>query len=357
MNCKIKYLFSFFILFSFICLANKNDIDTKNLVKPLIISIKGTILEEDEKKLIKIINPFGFLLARHNMKNYDQVKKLIAEIKELLQRDNIFFAIDQEGGSINRLKYIKNLDKFESKHMSYFGNLYEKDKKLALKEAKKQALIYAEIMKDIGFNLDFAPVVDLYNNENIKQATTTIPNRTISKNPNIVIAIAKAFNNGLKKYGIFGCLKHFPGLGSEYVDTHIGISKIDKNFKKIQMEDLVPFKKLSDKFMFIMVNLAIYKDIDNENPAIFSKKIINILRNDLKFNGFIITDGLDMGALNRYSKVERVLKSLEAGVDIAMSIYYSDKDLLTVNEQIPKDVIISFNEKLNKLIRNKKIIN
>lgn len=353
MNYKRKYLFLVIFLFSLVGVANEKNGNSENLIKPLIISIKGTILEEDEKELIKKINPFGFLIAAHNMKNTEQLKKLITEIKETLQRDNIFFAVDQEGGGINRLKSIKDLDKFESKPMSYFGDLYEKNKKLALDEVKKQAKTYAKIMKNIGLNLDLAPVVDLHNNENDKQASTTIPKRTISSNPMAITAIAKAFNDGLKEFGVFGCLKHFPGLGSEYVDTHIDLSRIDKDFKKIQQEDLVPFEKLSKKFMFVMVNLAIYNDIDNRNPAILSTKIIDILRNYIGFKGFIITDGLDMGALKKYSKIERVIKSLEAGVDIAMPIYYSNEDLLIINEQISKDVIILFNEKLDKLFKNK----
>lgn len=350
----LKKCFAVLVLFSILLLCitkieksyyEKNKYDE---ISPLIMTLSGGKLTKEEKAYISKINPFGFIFFTNNLYSKSQVKKLTKDIKKILRRNNIFFMIDQEGGSISKLKEVYKKD---YKSLSYFGNLYKTDPEKAKEEIFEYAKETAEEMADLGLNLNLSPVLDL-RKKNIKpsnQNQNDIQTRTISDDIEIVVELAREYNRGLMENKVYGCMKHLPGLGSSYTDTHKEKSIISDSLDELKSSDFLPFKKLSSDFKFGLMSLATYLDIDSENIAIFSKSVIQTIKKEIGFNGLIISDALSMGAVKEFPITERVLKTLEAGVDVAMIDDATLQEALYIKNSLPKLKVRFFNIKLKKL--------
>lgn len=316
-------------------------------ISPLIITLSGGRLTKEEKNYISKINPFGFILFANNLYSKPQVKKLIRDIKKTLKRSNIFFMIDQEGGQIAKLKEIYKKD---YKPLSYFGNLYRKDREKAKKEIFEYAKETAKEMKDLGFNLNLSPVVDLRNTSLvIDENPNNVQSRTISDDIEATMALAREYNRGLMENNVYGCIKHLPGLGSCYNDTHKEKCTVDSSLEELKSSDFLPFKELADEFKFGLIGLATYTGIDSENVAVFSKSLLKIIRKEIGFRGLIISDALSMRAVKDFPINERVLKALQVGVDVAMIDDATLSEALAIKNSLPKLKVRFFNIKLKRL--------
>lgn len=278
----------------------------------------------------------GSKSTNRNIKSPNQVKTLIENLKEKSKRP-LLVAVDQEGGMVNRLKPKYGFPKVPS--AKYLGEVNNLD------TTRYYAGLNAKNMKELGFNLNFAPVVDI--DINPKESPIGKYERSFSDNSEIVIKHASEWVKIHDSLGILSTLKHFPGHGSSDTDSHEGVTDITEYWKS---EELIPFKKVSelDFSVGIMTAHVVNNNLDSIYPATLSKNIISkILRTDWGFNGLIFSDDLQMKAVNElYSFEEILMHSINAGVDV---LVFGNN--LEYDEKIPQKAV----GVIRKLVKEGKI--
>jgi beta-N-acetylhexosaminidase len=183
------------------------------------------------------------------------------------------------------------------------------------KESYKEAVLMGGMLKDCGININLAPVVDI--NINPKNPIISSLERSFSSDPKVVVNCAAMFMEGLHEKGIMSCLKHFPGHGSSMHDTHVETADVTKLFK--YDDELYPYKMLCGSTDLVMTSHVFNSNIDPEYPASMSKKTIDILRNELHFDGVVITDAIYMKALSSHFTIDKICEQcLLAGNDIIL---------------------------------------
>ncbi len=325
----------------------------------LIIGFYGFSLNNESSiiKDIKKYNLGGVILYDYdntlgiyerNIQSPKQVKTLVSKL-QAAAKTPLFIAIDQEGGMVQRLK--KEYGFPNTFSAQFLG------KKNDLKRTYKNAEIIANTLKDVGINLNFAPVVDL----NINPTNPVIGNfkRSFSADPTIVTNHASKFIEAHKNHKIINVIKHFPGHGSSTDDSHLLITDVTDTWKDIELK---PYIQLINNGMVdvIMTAHVFNRNLDPAFPATLSKIIINdLLRKRLKFNGVIISDDMQMQSiLSVYSFDIAIQKSIEAGVDIILTGNNSQHDKGVVEHMINiiKKLISEdrINESYNRIMRLKK---
>ncbi|MDD5606662.1 MAG: glycoside hydrolase family 3 N-terminal domain-containing protein [Candidatus Pacebacteria bacterium] len=304
----MKYLILILILLliPFFLFKEKNDQELLDKIgQMLILGFRGTEYSEDLDYLLRRIKPGGIIFFDYdvslktyprNIDNLEQVKKLI---KDLQQNSEIplFITIDLEGGKVNRLQKF-----FSFKGHEELNNILE---------VQETSQSIAQKLREIGFNLNLAPVIDL--NINPQNPIIGSLGRSFSKEPEQVFLLAQAF---LKAHeGIITTLKHFPGHGSSLHDSHLGIVDVTDTY---QDQELIPYKKLIEQGYqgMIMTAHIFNKNIDSDFPASLSSKHIKKLR-EMGFEGVIVSDDLHMGAIvSNYEFEKAVVLALKAGNDL-----------------------------------------
>lgn len=300
----------------------------------LIIKIFGKEISEETKQMIEEYKIGGIILYRKNYDTYDEMIKIINEIKKLNKECGnipLFISIDQEGGRVNRMPQ-------ELKNIKSAGKLVEKNNIEIIKEAGRTT---AKMLKESGFNMNYSPVLDIQRFENDHAIGDRCYGKTAEDVSRNGITIMKELSTG----GIIPVVKHFPGHGSTNKDSHFFLPIITKNINELENEDIIPFKKaIGQNAEVIMVGHLMIKDVDRKNPASLSKKIINdYLRNKYQYKGVIMTDDLKMRAISlKYGYVRAALKACKAGIDIIMA-------------GASYNTIIRVIKKIESNIKNKKI--
>lgn len=280
--------------------------DSQKIGQLLMIGIKGTEVDANARYMMTEFPMGNVILFDRNMKTPDQVRKLNKTIRETIQKQTgvpPFIAVDEEGGQVTRMEeYLPPLPA-----ASIVGQgTAENAKILAIRTGKA--------LKDLGFNTNFAPVVDL----------NSAYQRSYGKIPDAVIPFAKAVIDGYSETGIRTSLKHFPGIGKVKTDPHIDGDVVSLTREQLDKEDGVPFRTLigeTDPAMtFVMVSNVTFPNLDPSGPACISKKIMtDILRKDYGFKGLILSDDMEMGAMAKhYTFSEMGVKAIEAGADIVL---------------------------------------
>lgn len=268
-----------------------------------------------------------------NIKNPEQIKKLTQQLQSIAPK-KLFIAIDQEGGEIQRLKPEHGFAPIPSHKELAMGDV---------KTTYETAYDLGQRLSKLGINVDFAPLLDV--DVNPESPAIGAKNRSFSPDPEIVTEFANAFVNGLKDAKIIYSYKHFPGHGSAGTDTHAGLTDITNTY---QDYELTPWKKLlkkSSPFATVMVAHVINNKFDTL-PASLSKKTIQMVR-DMGFDGVIISDDMDMGAIaNKYGMETAIEMAINAGNDI-----FVFGNNLTFDKNRGRDV----NETIVKLVKNGKI--
>ncbi len=307
----------------------------------------------DTYKMIKDVKPGGVILFDYdfpsnsfprNIINYDQTKKLISDIQNY-STTPLFIAVDAEGGNVNRLKPKYGFLPIISEEKM------GQDK--TLQTTYKESMILATELKNLGFNMDFAPVVDI--NINPQNPIIGALGRSFSSDASEVLYNSKLFIKNLQKNNIIAVAKHFPGQGSATEDSHKEQVDITNTYKD---EELLPYQGLNNDGLLkaVMVAHVINKNVDENYPATLSKIFLqNILRKQIGFDGVIISDDMQMGAISKnYNLDDAVIKSINAGIDMIMISNDSpsgyDKDLALKI----RDII--FNAVKNGNIREQRII-
>ena len=276
--------------------------------RSFINGIKSTTLSVKEKKFLQQYKPWGVILFSRNIKSLKQAKKLTDQIKIIFKDKNYPILIDQEGGRVNRLKKIFNPSSLTGE---FFGKLYLKDKKNFYNYYKIFIEQTSLLLKSIGANINTLPVLDL----RLKSSSSIIGDRSFSKDPKIVSKIGDICINNFHSNNIGTVIKHIPGHGLAKVDSHKLTPSVSKNLKYLLKNDFSTFMKKPS--LFAMTAHIIYTNIDKTNTATHSKKIIQLIRNNIKFNNIIMTDDISMKSLKGSIK-DNTLRAFDAGCDLVL---------------------------------------
>nr|WP_136252710.1 glycoside hydrolase family 3 protein [Ningiella ruwaisensis] len=268
----------------------------------------------------------GVILFSENLVNPNQTLSLIHDLQVANAKGHqipLYIGLDQEGGRVMRLP--------REHFQSFLGNmaLAAVDEKNAISLTQQTASYTAQALKALGFNLNFAPVLDV--NSNPENPIINV--RAYSQFPQKVADLGISYIQQLQKYDIAAVAKHFPGHGDTYTDSHLGLPRVDHTLDTIKSVDLYPFAQAINHAELDMIMTAHiqYPELDDSvfrskdgnktiTPATFSKKILTeLLREQMGFDGIIVTDALDMAAISQfYTEREAVMKAFEAGADIAL---------------------------------------
>ena len=291
-----------------------------------LTGFSGKSFSNSTKKLIEEGYIGGVLLSRHNIQNRAQVRALAEALQETARAQNpsigLFIAIDQEGGRVNRLD-LDTLTRFPAPY--YWGEYQDPH------YVEAAAYIISKEALSLGCNINFAPVLDLYNTPD----DSIVGDRSMGENPVLVGERGVYYLYGAQRAGIASVVKHFPGHGRTTVDSHHELPVVDIDEKTLLNEDLLPFQiAIRHGVEAVMTAHILYPQIDPDFPATLSSTLLRgLLRERLRFNGVIISDDIEMGALrSRYSPQEIVKHSLNAGVDIILE--YGTLDVLQLIEEV-----------------------
>lgn len=284
--------------------ANMSDADKVGQL--LMIGIHGKTLNDDAKFMLNEYRVGGIILFDRNMESKDQVKSLITDINKTGKSAGLtplFIGIDQEGGAVARME--DQLIKVPPA---------EELGKEPIEQAVSLAKQSGTELKDLGFNINFAPVADL----------GLTYGRSFSTNPDDVVRYASAVGKAYDEAGLWYSYKHFPGIGKTDVDLHADTSVVPVSKETLLNEDTKVFvdliKQSKPNTYAIMVSHAMYPQIDPDHPSSLSKAIItDWLRKDMGYNGVVVTDDMDMGALAKhYTFGDMAVQSILAGSDILL---------------------------------------
>lgn len=278
---------------------------TEKLGQMVMIGIQGTKVDDDSLYMLNQYHMGGVILFDRNMENPEQVKQLTSDLQaQSNEKVPLFIGIDEEGGDVVRMAE-KLTPPPSQKEIGATGDI---------EQAKTWAIKTAKSLKDMGINVNFAPVADVGSNDK----------RSYSTDTNTVIDFVRAATKSYQQENIIYSLKHFPGIGKGRVDSHVDSSSIDVAKEVLMTEDIIPFKTIIDENdpndYFILVSHLKYPALDEEYPASLSSKIMtDLLRNELGYKGIIITDDMEMGAVANHNDFRSIgVKAVKAGVDIVL---------------------------------------
>lgn len=278
---------------------------TEKLGQMVMIGIQGTKVDDDSLYMLNQYHMGGVILFDRNMDSPEQVKQLTSDLQaQSNEKVPLFIGIDEEGGDVVRMAE-KLTPPPSQKEIGATGDI---------EQAKTWAIKTAKSLKDMGINVNFAPVADVGSNDK----------RSYSTDANTVIDFVRAATKGYQQENIIYSLKHFPGIGKGRVDSHVDSSSIDVTKEILMAEDILPFKTIIDENdpndYFILVSHLKYPALDEEYPASLSSKIMtDLLRNELGYKGIIITDDMEMGAVANHNDFRSIgVKAVKAGVDIVL---------------------------------------
>lgn len=278
---------------------------TEKLGQMVMIGVQGTKVDDDSLYMLNQYHMGGVILFDRNMENPEQVKQLTSDLQaQSNEKVPLFIGIDEEGGDVVRMAE-KLTPPPSQKEIGATGDI---------EQAKTWAIKTAKSLKDMGINVNFAPVADVGSNDK----------RSYSTDTNTVIDFVRAATEGYQQENIIYSLKHFPGIGKGRVDSHVDSSSIDVAKEVLMAEDILPFKTIIDgnepNDYFILVSHLKYPALDEEYPASLSSKIMtDLLRNELGYKGIIITDDMEMGAVANHNDFRSIgVKAVKAGADIVL---------------------------------------
>jgi len=273
----------------------------------LLSGVPGPELDRESAALFRRVQPGGFILFGRNIKSPTQLRKLIDDLRDLSVVEPII-TIDQEGGRVSRLREIGS----EPPNAQQLRDKGDRDL------ISRHGHITGRLLRLFGFNLDLCPVLDISFDDD---ADNSLRGRCYGKTAEQVIDFAGAFNDGLRAEGIASCGKHFPGYSCCEVDAHHELPDVRRTREELDAHELAVFRAFAGRIDSMMIGHAFYPALEEtRTPSSLSKKVVTgLLREEFGFEGLIMTDDLDMGAiLNDYGLEETVLKAILAGNDLAM---------------------------------------
>jgi beta-N-acetylhexosaminidase len=272
----------------------------------LIIGFDGTEMSPPVASLLRRIQPAGVILFARNIVNGQQTHRLLKDCQACV-REPLFTCVDLEGGRVDRFR---NVTGPAPSAAEVFAT---GDRKLFHKHGQT----IGKICNSLGFNVDFAPVLDLA----FEASRTVMGSRAFSTDPKAVVLYGREFLAGLGSAGVIGVGKHFPGLGEGNLDSHHDLPVIQKSFNKLWEQDLVPYRVMKRELPMVLVNHANYPAVTRDGlPASLSKKwITNVLRRRIAYSGLIASDDLEMGGVFKAAPIdEAAMGFIRAGGDLCL---------------------------------------
>lgn len=278
----------------------------------LIIGFDGTEISSRLNSLLTRLQPAGVILFARNIKSADQTWRLLRDCQKCVSTP-LFTCVDLEGGSVDRFRDVLGPTP------SAADVFATGDRKLF----RKHGQIIGENCRALGFNVDFAPSLDLA----FEASRSVMSSRVVSANPHDVTFYARQFLAGLKEARVLGSGKHFPGLGEGKLDSHDELPVIEKSRRKLWAEDVVPYRDLRRQLPMAMISHAAYPQVTHDNtPASLSKIWISgILRKRIGFSNLIVSDDLEMGGVLSATPVaEAAVAHVKAGGDLCLVCHRED---------------------------------
>jgi beta-N-acetylhexosaminidase len=278
----------------------------------LIVGFDGTEMTPRLRSLLTRLQPAGVILFARNVKSAEQTWRLLRDCQKCVSTP-LFTCVDLEGGSVDRFRDALGPAPSAADVFS------TGDRKLF----RKHGQLIGENCHALGFNVDFAPVLDLA----FLASRSVMSSRAVSANPRETVAYAREFLAGLRTSKVLGCGKHFPGLGEGKLDSHHELPIIQKALTKLWAEDLFPYRALRAQLPMVMVSHAAYPAVTHDQtPASLSKTwITDILRKRIGYRNLIVSDDLEMGAvLSAASAGEAAVEHIRAGGDLCLVCHRED---------------------------------
>lgn len=281
--------------------------DLRQLAGRLImIRLFGTELDADTAAFIRAHRIRGACLFRQNMTDAAQLTRFTDAMRDAMGADALI-ALDQEGGAVVRALWVPPPPSAMALGAAGDADL-----------ARDVGAAVARAIRAMGFNWNFAPVLDLNNNPQ----NPVIAERSFGADPQQATALALAWMEGSESEGVACCVKHFPGHGDTHVDSHRDLPTVDKPLSELARFEFAPFRTAAPHAPAVMTAHIVYPSLDADNPATMSRAILtDLLRTQWGYEGVIITDGMDMHAIaHRYAAGEAAVNALLAGADMVMAI-------------------------------------
>ncbi|WP_144377398.1 beta-N-acetylhexosaminidase [Mesorhizobium amorphae] len=276
----------------------------------LILGCAGTSLTREEKSFYRNECPWGFILFARNISEPEQIRDLVAEMRDCIGRPQAPVFIDQEGGRVQRLRppLAPNYPAGAA-----FGALYRENEEAGLRAVWLLARLHAFDLLRYGITADCLPVLDVP----VEGANDVIGARAYAKDPSIVTALGRAAAEGLMSGGVIPVMKHIPGHGRAFADTHLELPTVTTSLKELRRHDFAPFQALNQLPMAMTAHV-IFSAVDPNNPATTSGKVVEeIIRGEIGFDGLLVSDDTSMKALSGDFQT-KAASILAAGVDLVL---------------------------------------
>jgi beta-N-acetylhexosaminidase len=280
---------------------------SRSLGQLILTGVPGKELDSQTERLFQRVQPGGFILFARNIESPAQLRKLIDDLRGLSEIEPII-TIDQEGGRVSRLRLIGNEP----------PNAQQLRDKNDIDLIRRHGDITARLLRLFGFNLDLCPVLDISFDDD---ADNSLRGRCYGKTVEQVVRNAGAFNEAMRGQGIASCGKHFPGYSAATIDAHHGLPKINRTREELDREEFAVFRQFVGEIDSMMTCHGWYPCFEpNTRPATLSHRVVTqLLREEMGFDGLIMTDDLDMGAiLNEYGLDETIRLAIAAGNHLTM---------------------------------------
>ena len=276
----------------------------------LILGCAGKSLTSEEKTFYRNERPWGFILFARNVGEPEQIRDLVAEMRDSVGREDAPVFIDQEGGRVQRLRppLAPNYPAAGA-----LGALYRHDREAGLRAAWLLSRLHAFDLRRYGISADCLPVLDVP----VQGASDVIGQRAYGSEPQVVAAMGRAAAQGLMDGGVLPVMKHIPGHGRAAADTHFELPTVTASLKELRDHDFAPFRALND-LPIAMTAHVVYSAVDPRDPATTSRKVVEeIIRGEIGFDGLLVSDDTSMKALSGDFPT-KAAAILAAGVDLVL---------------------------------------
>jgi len=339
-------------------MTSKNRLnDCRRIGQLLIVGFDGTEMTPRLTSLLKRLQPAGVILFARNIKTAEQTSRILRDCQKCVATP-LFTCVDLEGGDVDRFRDLLGptpsaADVFATGDHKLF---------------RKHGEVIGDSCRALGFNVDFAPVLDLA----FEASRSVLGSRVVSTNPRETITYAREFMAGLRDASVLGCGKHFPGLGEGKLDSHRALPVIEKPMKKLWDEDLLPYRTLRAHMPMVMIAHAAYPQVTHDQiPASLSKMwVTEILRKRIGYRNLIVSDDLEMGGVLAAAPIgEAAVEHIRVGGDMCLVCHREDhvvqayEELVKTAERDAKFAksvekaarrVLAFKKKSTKILRQSK---
>ncbi|HEY0827172.1 MAG TPA: beta-N-acetylhexosaminidase, partial [Bacilli bacterium] len=292
----------------------------------MIVGVEGLAVDTHTRELIDQHHVGGFILYKENIEDTNQTLSFLNELKAFNKGQiPLFLSVDQEGGKVNRMP--EDYAKIPANQA--IGKINQPGLSFRI------GVLLAKQVKSVGFNMNYAPVLDINSNAQ----NPVIGDRSYGSDEEVVSKLGVQTMLGIQSQEVVPVVKHFPGHGDTAVDSHLELPTVNKTLSQLRKFELLPFAAaIKNKADVVMIAHILLPHLDPDHPASFSKRIITgILREEMQFEGVVITDDMTMGGIvKHYDIKEAAVQSIQAGSDVIMVAHGYETAVEVINYLVSK---------------------